>query len=361
MESSMDTNMFYESNNNFYPVLNLAKALLNARGKQDVSNLINNSTVSVVNTDYDNWNGGTYGYTVYCSIGVKAYSVLTSEEIQQIEETISSALNEATKTDDSSFFHASILPSIKSGDIDWSLIGGQSGKNELKKTIEVIRDIMIMVSTGKLKIDDENARYQQLIRTASTECKKLNIPFTSAYSNLWDWYGKWKADLPTYQERRVFVNNMFQNTLSFFDETENDNLEVFVKLDEWERIKRTITKIKRDSISAKDEEDFQSIGLLCREVIISLAQTIYNPIIHGEKDEEGTEIGKSDAVRMIGNYITYQLKGKQHKELRDYVKSTNAIANQLTHKRSATKTDMLLTVSSTIALVNFIGILEAKF
>ena len=50
-----------------------------------------------------------------------------------------------------------------------------------------------------------------------------------------------------------------------------------------------------------------------------------------------------------------------NKELRAYAKATNDLANQLTHKRSATKKDMLLIVSSTIALINFIGIIEEKF
>ena len=138
-------------------------------------------------------------------------------------------------------------------------------------------------------------------------------------------------------------------------------METFVELNDWERIARTITKIKRDSNSAKNEEDFQAIGLLCRDVIISLAQAVYNPSIHGETDDNGTRIGSSDAVRMLGNYIEYALKGSHNKELRIYAKTTNDLANQLTHKRSATKKDMLLTMSSTIALINFIGIIEDKY
>ena len=88
---------------------------------------------------------------------------------------------------------------------------------------------------------------------------------------------------------------------------------------------------------------------------------MYNPIIHGEMDDSGKHIGPSDAVRMLNNYITVTLAGRDNKELRDYIKSANALANQLTHKRSATKKDMLLTMSSTIALINFIGIIEEKF
>lgn len=110
----------------------------------------------------------------------------------------------------------------------------------------------------------------------------------------------------------------------------------------------------------KNEGDFQQIGLLCREVIISLAQAVYNPELHGTKDEKGTVIGKTDAVKMIGNYINVRLAGSSNEELRVYAKATNKLANLLTHKRNAEKQDMLLNVSATMALINFIGILENK-
>ena len=352
--------MDYENQNNFFPLLNLAKALLNARGHQSLSDLINKSSISVVNTDYDNWNGGTYGYTVYIYISVKDYSTLSSDKIKEIEENISSVLNEVNKTDENSYFSVAVTPSIRSCDIDWSLIGGIACKEELRLCIEKIREIMILVATFKTRIEEEEDRYKSLVQKAYSECLKLNVPYTNPYYSLWDWHRKWKNDFPTYQERRIYVNNLFSYTLSFFDDNENESMELLVKLDEWERIKRTITKIKRDSISAKNEEDFQSVGLLCRDVIISLAQSVYIPFIHGEYDESGTKISNTDAVRMIGNYLRPIMQGKQHKELRDYARVTNAIANQLTHKRTATRTDMLLAINSTIALINFIGILENK-
>ena len=64
---------------------------------------------------------------------------------------------------------------------------------------------------------------------------------------------------------------------------------------------------------------------------------------------------------MLGNYISYTLSGSQNDELRVYAKSTNKLANSLTHKRTATKRDMSLCTSATIALINFIGILEGKY
>ena len=92
------------------------------------------------------------------------------------------------------------------------------------------------------------------------------------------------------------------------------NMDTLVELSEWERIERTIIKIKKDACIAKNEEDFQGIGLLCRDVIISLAQAVYNPTIHGDTDVDGMRIGSSDAVRMLKNYINFALAGRDNKE-----------------------------------------------
>lgn len=353
---------YYEIPDNFAPVINIAKALLSGREHNDICEMLNNATISVINTDYNDWNGGTYGYTVYISISVKQYTATPSSQINEIEDEVAKALNEATKDDDRNYFNVKISPIITKNDIDWKIIGGEQTKYELRRDIETIRNIMVSVATGGNRIQQEEVRYQQLQTQVTSKLKKLNIPYSNTYSSLWDWYGKWRADFPTYQERRQYIKDLFMPTINFLDDaTPNNEMITFVELDDWDRIKRTVSKIQRDSTTACNEEDYQSIGLLCREVIISLAQVVYSPTLHGSIDDNGVEIGKTDSVRMIGNYIQFKLSGKENEELRAYAKNTNKLANLLTHKRNATKKDVLLAVSSTIALINFIGIIEEKY
>ena len=353
---------YYEIASNFSPVFNIALALLKGRGCEKICYTISSAKISVVNTEYDNWNGGTYGYTVYISLSVKLYTSFSAEQISHMEKVISESLNEAIKGNNNDYFIVQIGPTLSKEDLDWSVIGGINGKAVLKQNIENVRNIMVSVATGGNRIQEVDERYKKLNAQITRDCKRLNLTYNNPHSNLWEWYGKWKADFPTYKERRTYINELFAPTLSYFDDTEYSNsIETFVELDDWERIRRTVTKIKRDSSIAKNEEDFQSIGLLCREVIISLAQAVYNPVVHGTEDEKGVIIGETDAVRMIGNYISIELSGSSNDELRAYAKNTNKLANRLTHERNATKKDMLLSVSSTIALINFIGIIAGKY
>lgn len=352
---------YYEIYSNFSPVFNTANVLMRERGYNEICDILADPQILVVNTDYDNWNGGTYVYTVYVNLPVTKYSTLTSEKIAEAEKQLGESLNEVSG-ESNSYFLAKITPILSRADIDWGVIGGESGKSMLKQSIETVRNIMISVATGGSRIQDENDRYQKLQNDIVTNCKKLNLTYNNTYVKLWDWYGKWKADFPTWQERRAYIHELFSPTFAYFEEVEAlQNMDTLVELSEWERIERTIIKIKKDSMSARNEEDFQGVGLLCRETIISLAQTVYNPTIHGQLDEAGIAISKTDAVRMISNYLSVKLAGTSHEEMRAYAKTANKLANMLTHKRTASKRDMMLVTSATISLINFIGILEDKY
>ena len=353
----------YEEEKIFRPVIETAVCLLEARGFDKESELIKHAEISVVNTDFDNWNGGLYGYTVYIKIPVKTYASLSKEKIKELEKVISESLNEVTKGDDNHYFGVQISPGLSRSIIDWSLIGGESAKKQMKSELEAIKDIMISVATGGERIQSVDARYKSLHSSLLHKCKLLNIQYDNPFRGLWDWYGRWSNDLPTYHSRRQFISDLLAPSFDAIDNDASSNTTVtspIVELTDWERINRTILKIKQESSTAKNEEDYQQIGLLCREVIISLAQAVFNPEIHGTTDENGTKIGKTDAMRMIGNYINMRLSGSSNEELRAYARTTNKLANLLTHKRDAHKQDMLLTVAATISLINFIGILEDK-
>ena len=99
--------MFYEKNENFKPIFDTAMALLSARDHNDICSLISNAEIDVVNTDFDNLNGGTYGYTVYIGVDVKTYTSINTENISEVERVISDSLNEATRSDECNFFTVS--------------------------------------------------------------------------------------------------------------------------------------------------------------------------------------------------------------------------------------------------------------
>lgn len=129
----------------------------------------------------------------------------------------------------------------------------------------------------------------------------------------------------------------------------------------WDEIKDAINELENDCRDAETTIAYQNIGNFCRDLIISVAQIVFNPDIHKKTNNVGKEISKTDAIGMLSNYFAYNLSGSSNELYRKYAKAANDLANMLTHKRSATKKDMLITVSATLSLINLIGVIEEKF
>lgn len=257
-----------ENYKSFRPTLNTAVSLMKSRGLYDYCQLVLQAEVSIAINEFNGWSNEA---TVSLYLPVKTYASLTQEMISDLEVTLGDTLDEVIKS--YHYYIVQVLPRFTVDDIDWEQVGGLAGKNQLKTDIETIRDLMISVSTGGYRIQDVDDRYKRLNNSIIQRCKSLGIRYDNNYVGLWDWYGKWRADLPSYQSRREFVNQLFNPTFVFFEDN-NNTLEVaapIVELNEWERINRTVIKIKQDSRTAHEEEDFQKIGVLCRDVIISLA------------------------------------------------------------------------------------------
>ena len=102
----------------------------------------------------------------------------------------------------------------------------------------------------------------------------------------------------------------------------------------WERVQRTLEKARAQLAKASDEEDFQSVGLLCRDVLISTAQAVYDADKHGTLD--GIAPSDTDAKRQLEAFFAAELPGAGNEELRAHARCAVTLANALTHKRSAT-------------------------
>ena len=123
----------------------------------------------------------------------------------------------------------------------------------------------------------------------------------------------------------------------------------------WEKVDRQIQEIKLRIDTASNEEHYQTIGLISREVLISLAQATYDldkyPPVDG-KSPSGT-----DAGRMLKSLLEVELQGGTNEEARAYAKATLKLALALQHKRTADYIMAALCAEATISVVNIVSIL----
>jgi hypothetical protein len=332
--------------------------LLKADKEEELYKILDTSEVNIEESSYDNWNGGMYFYTIYLNVNVETF-VKIRDKIEKIEADLLSRFEIGTR-----HLEYEVVSSIRivpkaQPKLDWTKIAGLTTKDKLLKEIEFLKTTMISVSTGGQRIQEINDEYKQAYQNVRKALQRLNLQNPNPFKDLWDWYGKWSSNFSTYRERRAYIREMFSNLIQALEENaEPEMISVTIDLTGWERIERSIQEIKARQSEASKEEQFQVIGLLCRETIITLAQSVYVPEKHPILD--GAKVSKTDAKRMLEAYITIELAGSSNEKLRKYVKTTLDLTNELTHKRTATKRDATLCSVATLALINFIGTIEGR-
>jgi hypothetical protein len=231
-----------------------------------------------------------------------------------------------------------------------------SDDEELISTIEKQRHIMIAVATGGPRIDSVNAEYRGDKQFVDERLFQRGIDNPNPYDDLWDWYGKWSSgDLPSYQSRREYINALFTPLLDALREGRYLSKGI-VEPTGWGRLDRTLTEIRKQLEKARNEEQFQVVGLLCRECLITLAQTVYCREKHGLIDE--VEPSETDAKRMLEAYIKGELGSSSDSIIRKHVRASLDLSNQLQHKRTAGFREAALCAEATSSVINMVAIIS---
>ncbi len=86
--------------------------------------------------------------------------------------------------------------------------------NDLLTKTKQIQSIMIAVSTGGPRIQEKETEYRQLYLDIEIEINKLKeaglaLSHPNPFHSLWDWYGCWSSELPTYASRRQYIRKLY--------------------------------------------------------------------------------------------------------------------------------------------------------
>lgn len=339
-------------------IILIVKEILKKDNRAELYSILLDAIISVEESGYDNWNGGISLYKLFIQVDLGQFLII-KDDIENLERSILDSFNIALRHIKNEGISEIIIVPNPKPIIDWSKLDGNSSKDQLIKDINFLKNTMVAVSTGKQSISNMNEQYKIKYTSVESALQKIELMNPNPHADLSDWYGKWSSSFPTFSQRRSYLNGLYDPLIKTLLSADNhDQLSISVDLSEWQRIERSINEIRRRQTEAQSEEQFQSIGLLCRETIISLAQVVFDKSLHQSPD--GTVIGETDAKRMLESYIQTECTGSSGTTLRKYMRSTIDLANELTHKRSATQKDVSICVIATITLVNLIGIIAGK-
>lgn len=214
---------------------------------------------------------------------------------------------------------------------------------------------MISVATGGPRINDVNDQYQRTYAVVAAALARRGIENPLPYGNLWDWYGRWTSgDMPTYHSRRVFTAGLFGPLIN---RIRTGRVEEFEPTG-WGRVDRNVGELRDRLASASNEEHFQSVGLFCREALISTAQAVFVPERHPTLD--GVAASPTDAKRMLEAYIAVELGGGGNDEARRHARSALDLAVNLQHRRTAGFREAAMCLEATTSVINIVAIVSGR-
>lgn len=115
-------------------------------------------------------------------------------------------------------FETSDNQEIQSSELEhyYNFLREYCGKNDSLSSTESdigkIKTIMISVSTGLSRIQDDNEEYQKIYKRLAEYYRVSKIKNPNNFSDLWEFYAYWKKHLNSYAERRAYVIKMYKTS-----------------------------------------------------------------------------------------------------------------------------------------------------
>ncbi|HEV3074781.1 MAG TPA: hypothetical protein VHB47_10220 [Thermoanaerobaculia bacterium] len=136
------------------------------------------------------------------------------------------------------------------------------------------------------------------------------------------------------------------------------HVEIFEEPTGWARVDRQMDEIRLRLSDATVEEQYQAVGHLCREVLISLAQAVYDSGRHPTLD--GVNPSRSDAKRMLEAFFAAELAGPGNADARKHARAAFDLANSVQHDQSATFRDAALCAEAALSVIRIAAIVSGR-
>ncbi len=134
--------------------------------------------------------------------------------------------------------------------------------------------------------------------------------------------------------------------------------EVFSDPTGWQKVDRQFQEVRLRLDEAETEEQFQAVGLLCRETLITIAEEVYS--LERHKSSDGLEPSGTDAKRMLEAIFETEMAGGTNEEARAHAKAAVRLALALQHKRTADFRTAALCAEATASVVNMLAVLTGR-
>lgn len=225
---------------------------------------------------------------------------------------------------------------------------------ELIKLLEQQRYLLIRVATGT-PIQNVNDEYIDRRRRITPALTRLGIEEPFPWRDLWQWYGFYKDNYPTYQSRRDLVYERSDPILYKLERRTTSGVQDWANpASSWSDLEHRLDGLKAEYDSASTQDDFQDVGRRSREILIDAA----NLVFHDWMTISGEDVpSRSDAKRRIEAFLAQAASGPAREDLRRVMRAGYSLNNTVTHSASTTRADAFAAAQSTVLIVRTLELL----
>ena len=323
-----------------------------------IIDIVKKAEYSLDFVDHDNWNGGIDYFKLKFHLKYADFAKILPVQ-KKYEEALTNSLNSFYKDEQLVITGIELVAKIDQY-VDWAAIAPQHNKESVLRLIEEEKETLIKAGTGIIQIRDksENDGYKRRHQYLLSVLKQLGLEPIHRYNDLWDWYNDYKQrNLDTYQSRRAFVRDIYAPLIDTLENSEeNTTTLLHYEPTGGDLVDDGVGRMKDVLVSAEKTLDYQSVGMYGRELLITLAQTVFDKSKHPSTD--GTDIGSADSKRMLDAYIHYCMHKKSKEREVKFAKASVDFSNELTHNRTATAMDAELCYNAVLSTVHIIRTLN---
>jgi len=156
----------------------------------------------------------------------------------------------------------------------------------------------------------------------------------------------------------IVEDNEISGRPVFAPEKIGHRAEVFAEPTGWQKVDRQLQEVRLRLDTADAEEQYQAVGLLCREVLISVAQEVFDLGKHEPTD--AVRPSATDAKRMLEGIFNSELSGGANQEARAHANAALRLALALQHKRTADFRMAALCAEATSSVVNMLAVIARR-
>jgi hypothetical protein len=220
----------------------------------------------------------------------------------------------------------------------------------LVQELESQAALLIAVATSSLRIEtvqaEHHRRRQRLVR--ALERRGLQYPFP--WPDLWQWYGHWSANLPSYISRRTHIRQLLAPVLEAL-ERQQSGLSVVdprgAGIPRWADLDGRVAGLATELADAASRDDLQDVGRRAREVMIDCARLVADPrlVPDGQAPPKA-----ADAKAWLILFLTAHAAGPSREELRRLVRDAWNLAQKVTHG-DLDRVDAFVAAQATVLVV----------